>query len=341
MSSPMVSICSITYNQAPFIRQCLDGFLMQQCNFSIEIIINDDCSTDGTTEIIREYAEKYPDKIFPIFHEENLYSQGVRGMFLKFVFPKARGKYIALCEGDDYWTDPLKLQKQVDFLESHPEYSICYHKVAIVNADASQVKGYFPDWLPDKPATFELRDMENRNIIQTNSVVYRWRFHDEKSNDVIWPGVLPVDWLLHLVHAVKGKTYYMPEVMGAYRHHDGGIWSLTRNNEAVFYQRQGYAIALFYKNARAVTPLRFDRPLRAMLENLTRVCLLEWNMELLSKTRELFPEEMQDVLQSYVGKDNNKKARFARLFARYASDSTFLYRSSRLLLQLYRLITRK
>ena len=122
----LVSICSITYNHAPYIRQCLDGFLMQKTNFPVEVIINDDCSTDGTTEIIREYAEKYPDIIKPIFHEENQYQKGVRGMFQRFVFPKARGKYIALCEGDDYWTDPLKLQKQVDFLEANPEYGLVY-----------------------------------------------------------------------------------------------------------------------------------------------------------------------------------------------------------------------
>lgn len=337
---PLVSICSITYNHAPFIQQCLDGFLMQQCNFPIEIIINDDCSTDGTTEIIREYAEKYPDKIFPIFHEENLYSQGVRGMFQKFVYPKARGKYIALCEGDDYWTDPHKLQKQVDFLESHPEYSICYHKVQIVNSDASEIKGEFPDWLPDKPATFELADMENRNIIQTNSVVYRWRFHDEKCSDVIWPGILPGDWLLHLLHAAKGKIYYMPEVMGAYRHHDGGIWSSVRDNEAVFYQRHGYAHALFFKNARAVTPLRFEKPVRLLLENIARICLLNWNPELLGKVRELFPEEMDAVLLSYAGRDNNKRARFARQYADWMTESNFLYRVSRMLGKLYRCFNR-
>ena len=128
---PIVSICSITYNHAPYIRQCLDGMLMQQTNFAFEIIINDDCSTDGTTEIIREYAEKYPDIIKPIFHRENQYQKGVRGMFAKYVFPKAQGKYIALCEGDDYWTDPLKLQKQVDFLETYPDYSLYFHNAMV------------------------------------------------------------------------------------------------------------------------------------------------------------------------------------------------------------------
>lgn len=130
---PLVSICSITYNHAPYIRECLDGFLMQKTDFPYEIIINDDCSTDGTTEIIKEYAEKYPDIIHPIFHDENQYQKGVRGMFQHFVIPHAKGKYIALCEGDDYWIDPLKLQKQVDFLESHPDYGMCYTNFNIKN----------------------------------------------------------------------------------------------------------------------------------------------------------------------------------------------------------------
>lgn len=126
MNKPLVSICSITYNHAPYIRQCLDGFLMQKTNFPFEIIINDDCSTDGTTEIIKEYATKYPDLIKPIFHDENQYQKGVRGMFAKFVFPKAQGKYLALCEGDDYWIDPFKLQKQVDFLENNSDYTLVH-----------------------------------------------------------------------------------------------------------------------------------------------------------------------------------------------------------------------
>lgn len=143
MSEPVVSICSITYNHAPYIRQCLDGFLMQKTNFPFEIIINDDCSTDGTTEIIKEYAEKYPDLIKPIFHEENQYKKGVRGMFVKYVFPKAQGKYLALCEGDDYWIDPQKLQKQVDFLEAHPDYLLCGTNGLILWDNGTNAPEYF------------------------------------------------------------------------------------------------------------------------------------------------------------------------------------------------------
>ena len=124
--TPLVSIFTLTYNHAPYIRQCLDGFLMQKTDFPFEVIINDDASTDGTTEIVREYESKYPDIIKPIYHSENRYSKGERGFWSRYCLPKSRGKYIALCEGDDYWIDPLKLQKQVDFLEANPEFGMCY-----------------------------------------------------------------------------------------------------------------------------------------------------------------------------------------------------------------------
>lgn len=130
---PLVSICCITYNHAPYIRQCLDGFLMQKTNFPLEVIINDDCSTDGTTDIIREYELKYPNIIKPIYHDENLYSKGIRGMFATFCFPKARGKYIALCEGDDYWIDVFKLQKQIEYLEKHSDCGLVHTYVEYVN----------------------------------------------------------------------------------------------------------------------------------------------------------------------------------------------------------------
>lgn len=132
---PLVSICSITYNHEPYIRQCLDGFLMQKTNFKYEIIIHDDASTDGTAEVIKEYAEKYPNLIIPIFQTENQYSKGLRGFYARFIYPIAKGKYIAICEGDDYWTDPYKLQKQVDFLEANLEYGLVYTDYSRLNKD--------------------------------------------------------------------------------------------------------------------------------------------------------------------------------------------------------------
>lgn len=214
MSSPMVSICSITYNHAPFIRQCLDGFLMQQCNFSIEIIINDDCSTDGTTEIIREYAKKYPDKIFPIFHEENQYSKGVRGMLKKFVFPKARGKYIALCEGDDYWTDPLKLQKQVDFLESHPDYSMCFHKAKVIAQDNREPFDFFSSL---EEREYKSEDILNHWVVPTASILFRASVHVPIHKDFSVG-----DIIIHAACVASGRVYCMAEEMSVYRLHAGG-----------------------------------------------------------------------------------------------------------------------
>lgn len=128
----MVTIRCFAYNHEPYIRQCLDGFVMQKTNFRFEAIVHDDASTDGTAAIIREYAEKYPDIIKPIFETENQYSKH-DGSLRRIMNEHTRGKYTALCEGDDYWIDPLKLQKQVCFLEKNPEYGMCYTKVKNYN----------------------------------------------------------------------------------------------------------------------------------------------------------------------------------------------------------------
>lgn len=123
-SNILVSIVCITYNHEPYLRQALEGFLMQQTTFPVEIILAEDCSPDGTRRICEEYVSRYPDKIRYIVRDHNVgYNQNEYE-----AMQAARGKYIAFCEGDDYWTDPLKLQKQVDFLESHPDYSVCWHR---------------------------------------------------------------------------------------------------------------------------------------------------------------------------------------------------------------------
>lgn len=124
----MVTIRCITYNHEPYIRQCLEGFVMQKTNFRFEAIVHDDASTDGTATVIREYAEKYPDIIKPIYETENQYSKH-DGSLQRIMSAHMRGKYIAVCEGDDYWIDPLKLQKQVDFLEMNPDYGLVYTNV--------------------------------------------------------------------------------------------------------------------------------------------------------------------------------------------------------------------
>ena len=137
MDDIMVSVLCTAYNHEPYIRTCLDGMVNQETDFAYEILINDDVSTDGTAAIIREYAARYPDKIRPFFPEKNLYSQGIN-VYDAYFFPNARGKYTAICEGDDYWTDPTKLQRQVDFLEAHPDYSACVHDTELLFCDGAR-----------------------------------------------------------------------------------------------------------------------------------------------------------------------------------------------------------
>ncbi len=231
MGSPLVSICSITYNHAPYIRQCLDGFLMQRTNFRYEIIIHDDASTDGTAEIIREYVEKYPDLITPIFQTENLYSKGLRGFYARFVFPHAKGKYIAMCEGDDYWTDPLKLQKQVDFLEANPEYVMCSHHFNFYNQEEDR---FDEDWNTDFTEDFTF-DLEffikcDKWITQPLTIIFRrssLNFEEYQR----YSNAKDVTLIYHILK--NGNGIFLKENMGIYRCHEGGIWSKVNRPQQI------------------------------------------------------------------------------------------------------------
>jgi len=214
-----VSVCCITYNHAPFIRQCLDGFMMQQTSFDFEVLIHDDASTDGTSDIIREYERKYPDIIKPIYQTENQYSKG-RNILAIHQFPRAQGKYIAMCEGDDYWTDPYKLQKQVDFLEANPDFAICFHPVKIKKEDENIL---MDDHItPDVPDITNIYRLAEGNYIHTPSVVFRNNQHviDEFSSKEY-----NFDYTLHMLNAIYGKIKKLPNEMAVYRIHRDGIWS--------------------------------------------------------------------------------------------------------------------
>ena len=221
MSKVKLSILCITYNHAKFIRQALDGFVMQKTNFPFEVIIHDDASTDGTAEIIKENAEQYPDIIKPIFQTKNQWVQGKLPL-VHFMLDKVQGEYVAMCEGDDYWTDVYKLQKQVDFLDENPDFSVCFHPVNVVWQDKSKPDSIFPthEYIFNKDV-LSLQDLLKQNFIQTNSVVYRWNMTRDD-----WPkqNFLPADYLFHLIHAKHGKIKYMDEVMAVYRKHSGGVW---------------------------------------------------------------------------------------------------------------------
>ena len=214
----VVSICCITYNHAPYIRQCLDGFMMQQTDFAFEVLIHDDASTDGTTEIIKEYEVRYPDVIKPIYEEENQWVKGRRGSAV-FNFPRARGKYIAMCEGDDYWTDPLKLQKQVNLLNKHIDVVLCSHLFATVvgGAIGDSINRY---WQNRK---FNLKDiMHGEWPLQTATIMFR----KEALNSVVLTQYDALsDTILVYLLLKEGYGYVMPDIMSIYRESSQGIWS--------------------------------------------------------------------------------------------------------------------
>lgn len=257
MNNPLVSISCITYNHAPYIRQCLDSFLMQECDFDFEILIHDDASTDGTSEIIREYQEKYPDIIKPIIQAENQWSKGVRGINAKFNFSRAQGKYIAMCEGDDYWTDPLKLQKQVDFLEKNPEYSLCCHTYSVIR-DINNNKDKKGEELKIKylshKTRINLKDYLKKKSIKTLTVLFKSEYVNEEYFNYSFLKNTPInsgDWLLFHKLLLFGDCYVFSENMGTYRIHSGGV-SQQQKNTYIRYNliclMNSFFFSLRYKN---------------------------------------------------------------------------------------------
>lgn len=215
--SPLLSVCIITYNHESLIAQALESVLIQKTNFEFEIVVGEDCSTDKTREICLSLRNKYPDKINLILNKVNM------GMMPNFIqtLKECKGKYIALLDGDDFWTDPLKLQKQVDFLEANPDYVICFHNSNLLYEDDPLKKSLF---IQNKiKSTFSLKDILKGNFIPTQSCVYR--------NNLIkdYPGwfyhALPGDWFLHIFNAHFGLIKYSDEVMSTYRIHRSGLYS--------------------------------------------------------------------------------------------------------------------
>jgi len=237
MNYPLVSVSCATYNHEKYIRETLEGFLMQRTQFRFEILINDDASTDNTANIIREYEAKYPDLIFPLYQNENQYSKGIV-ISPTYNWPRARGKYIALCEGDDYWTDSYKLQKQVDFLEANPEYVFTFHDAVILNQKTGEKRLRIGDRQIDN--TVDLKSLIIQNNIPTASIVFRNFLDYTQLPD--WIGKISKgDYGLCVLLAEEGPGKYLPEAMSVYRVHEGGIWSskgfeFTHDADIKFYK---------------------------------------------------------------------------------------------------------
>ena len=237
----LVAIKCITYNHEKYLADALEGFVMQKTNFPFVAIVHDDASTDGTAAILRQYAEKYPDIIKPIYETENQYSKhdGSLGRIMDEAVAATGAKYIAMCEGDDYWIDPYKLQKQVDFLEAHEEYSVCVHTVQAVKAQTRQKERFvFPIEGLLREDVFTLDDLcrmefyEMEWVFQTSSFTYRNICAQYRSSaEMAYLNMFPMgDLPLLLCCLMLGKGYYIRDMMSCYRWESGGYMSARATN---------------------------------------------------------------------------------------------------------------
>ncbi len=242
---PLCSFLCITYNHIDFIEQCLIGFLEQETTFPFEIIIHDDCSTDGTDRIIKEYQSKYPQIIKAMYEEENQYSKGDKGKPFWAIMHNMAGKYIALCEGDDYWNDIHKIQKQVAFLESNPEFVGCYHEcimpkdnshILYDNLDRDKVSSGLS--LQRREVFMSLRTLCYRNVIDYSQPIISHYLQRIFNGDVF------VNALLGAYGSVKFLSDINPSY---YRLHAGGIYSSLANEDRVANSvRSLYYISSYY-----------------------------------------------------------------------------------------------
>jgi glycosyltransferase involved in cell wall biosynthesis len=213
---PLVSIRTSTYNHGPYIKECIEGVLMQKTTFPVEYIIGEDYSTDETRSIVFEYAQKYPEKIRVITADYNVGSKANGRRCIR----ACRGKYIALCEGDDYWTDPYKLQKQVEILDANKQYSFSAHNYNILQDDKLTVVNQI------MKNEYNIYELAKRMHIQMASVVYRKEIiesdlYNRKHDDNFFRG----DHYLFLTAAKYGLLYYFNDTMSVYRIHSGGMSS--------------------------------------------------------------------------------------------------------------------
>jgi glycosyltransferase involved in cell wall biosynthesis len=293
MTEPLVSICAVAYNHEKYIRECLDHFLDQETDFPFEILIHDDASTDSTQDIIREYAEKYPDIIKPMLETENQYSQGITNLSGAFNFPRARGKYIALCDCDDFWCSRDKLKRQTAYMESHPDCMMSVHCAKTVNENGEFINRNLmrpyrgdrllkPEELVDKAGSFPFGSMLLRSeLVRT--------LPDYYVN-------CPVgDRPLELMAAAKGNAWYFDTPMSVYRFNSAGSWTDSMKTGDYRKKQNDYAEKMreMYRGFDRETEGRFHREAVSAshrLYFLTQVNIRNWDVIFDQKYRRFYKE---------------------------------------------------
>lgn len=294
-----VSIFCAAYNHESYIRRTLDGFVNQKTMFKYEVFVHDDASTDDTKAIIVEYAEKYPDIIFPILQEVNQYSKGVN-ILKTFVLPIIRGKYIATCEGDDYWCDEYKLQKQVDFLENHIEYSACVHNSIRENMFKKEIS-LFNDSLEAYDLNAEHVMSRGGADYHTSSLMYRIEYAIECHSDMR-PEFFDKpknigDYPLGIYLTLKGKVRYLPDTMSVYRFGTPGSWSSSMQDTRRFVETE-YSLIDMLKSVDEYTNFHYHATIQPVIEKrYLKILNLETSLDVLKSEEMLQMFQTQKVIR--------------------------------------------
>lgn len=303
-----VSVICLAYNHAKYIRECLDGFVMQKTNFKYEVIIHDDASTDNTAEIIKEYELKYPEIIKPIYQTENQHSKGVR-FVSKWMLPKAQGKFIAFCEGDDFWCDENKLQIQFDIMESNLDCKMCIHRVGSCRENGELFNVFKPN--------FDLEDgkMSSRRYIETgvhyqlsglmlDGEAYKEYQHNPPEFKKVIKCVGDVPLMLYF--GQLAPVYYTNKIMSIHRSASIGSWSERQNKNkdgavAEFFEQQVHMLIKFNE----YTCYKYNDLLDYRIEDMKVKVLLERGDK-----RELKKKENKKALQNWWKRASDKKNAF-------------------------------
>lgn len=311
-----VTVCCITYNHEQFIRQALDGFVMQKTNFKFKVFVGEDCGPDGTADIIREYAEKYPDIIVPFIREKNMGAQAN----LVDLCNHANSPYIAFCEGDDFWIDEYKLQKQFDYMQANEDVRMCYTSTEILAPEDWHLKSYYrsnkegkmiiPYCAPGfrKRKFYTVKEFLTVFPNHTSSAFYRWNY-DLDIPKWYFNGIIG-DIPMTIMQMGMGKAVYLPDVTSVYRRSDVGIFMSSDNQEHFANTRLDYVRFIrgmrehFRQNYNGAYDKLFTYRITKEISNYLSVAKSYHNVEMIDKLFAEYPEEAFDAFHTFLGSYN-------------------------------------
>lgn len=326
-----VSVCCTVYNHEKYLRKCLDGFVMQKTNFAFEVLINDDKSTDSSADIIREYYEKYPDIIVPVFQTENQYSKGVQIIY-DILVPMARGKYIAICEGDDYWCDENKLQVQYDYMEEDKECVMCLHNTVFHYLDGSHKDRLFNNWTTVHELNAE--ELFGGWAVHTSSYFLRKEYtHIPNYGRKCWAGDMVLrTWLFTI-----GKIVALPQVMSVYN--SGVENSATSKNKSVSIKIDNITGMINYlEQLNIETSFKYNEVIDKIIKHQHFIIFVTSKTYIIANStnkREITEAAKAIVIHPYYHKFITAKHGLNRLLARFKYEGYIIYPVWRLAYKIY------